>query len=137
MRTLPTLLLCSALVFAGACKRNYSLETSAPATAGLAKITLDRDKTGNGTIDLSFEHLAAPKDIDPSLSGYVVWGQVEGKDPFKIGILEYREKKRTGKLSASYSDDQFMIIVTVEQDPGTPGPTGAKILELPVVAPKK
>ena len=135
MRTLSILLLSSALLFTAACKRNYSVETSAPATAGLAHITLDRDKTGNGTIDLEFEHLAAPKDIDPSLSTYIVWGQVEGKDPFKIGILDYKEKKRTAKLSATYSDDKFTLTVTVETDPSTSAPTGAKILDLPVVAP--
>lgn len=124
-------------MFSTACKRHYKLETSAPATAGLADITLERDKTGNGTINLQFEHLAAPKDIDASLSAYVVWGQIEGKDAFKLGIVEYKEKKRTGQLTSSYSDDQFTVIVTVEEDPAITAPVGVKVLEIPVVAPKK
>ena len=136
MRNFAALALSATLLLLPACKRHYSLETEAPATAGQADITLERDKTGNGTIELAFEHLATPKSIDPSLSAYVVWGQVEGKDPFKIGIVEYKEKKRGGKLSATYSEDAFTLTVTVEADPATPAPVGVKVLELPVVAPK-
>ena len=66
---------------------------------------------------------------------YVVWIAVEGKDPYKLGIVNYNEKKRTGKLSASYSDDQFNVSMTVEQDPGASAPAGVKVLDIPVVAP--
>ena len=135
MRTFAALSLTLSLLLLPACKRNYNVETTAPATAGKAHITLDRDKTGNGTIALDFEYLAAPTDIDPSLSEYVVWIQIEGKEPHKLGILKYNEKKRSGKLSASYSDDQFIVSMTVEQDPAASAPAGAKVLEIPVVAP--
>ena len=135
MRNIAALSLTLSLLLLPACKRNYNVETNAPATAGKAHIVLDRDKAGNGKIDLEFDHLAAPSDIDPSLSTYVVWVQVEGKDPYKLGLLDYKEKKRTGKLSATYSDDQFTLSMTVEADPATSAPTGAKVLELPVVAP--
>ena len=135
MRKFAALTLTLALLALPACKRNYNVETSAPATAGKAHIVLDRDKAGNGKISLEFDHLAAPSDIDPSLSAYVVWVQIEGKEPHKLGILDYKEKKRTGKLSATYSDDQFILMMTVEQDPTASAPAGAKVLELPVVAP--
>lgn len=137
MRIPLQIALLSSLLLLPACKRHYEIETNAPATAGTADITLSRDKTGNGNISVSFEHLAAPKDIDPSLSAYVVWAQVEGKDPYKLGIVNYKEKKRSGDLSATYSESQFTLIVTVEKDPGVGAPVGAKIVELPVVAPKK
>jgi hypothetical protein len=89
------------------------------------------DKTGNGTIDLSFEHLAAPKDIDSSLSTYVVWAQINGKDPFKLGVVDYDEDKRTGELSATYSAENFTLMMTVEQDPNVGAPTGVRVLEIP------
>lgn len=135
MRKFAALSLTLSLLLLPACKRKYDVETTAPATAGKAHIILDRDKVGNGTISLEFDHLAAPTDIDPSLSEYVVWIAVEGKDPYKLGIVKYNEKKRTGKLSASYSDDQFNVSMTVEQDPAASAPAGVKVLDIPVVAP--
>lgn len=137
MRSSFVIALSTALLLLTGCPRKYQADTSPPAAAGKAEIVLDRDKTGNGTIDVSFEHLASPNSIDPSLSAYLVWAQVDGKDPYKLGIVDYKENKRTGKLSATYSEQQFKLFVTVEQDPNTSAPVGAKVLELPVVAPKK
>ncbi len=137
MRSSLSLALCSLLLVLPACKRTYKLETSAPAAAGLAKIVVDRDKTGNGSIDLSFDHLAAPGDIDPEFQAYVVWAQVEGSDAYKLGILEYKEKKRSGSLSATYSANEFTVIMTLEKDPATDVPLGTQVLQQPVVAPKK
>ncbi|MFV8754085.1 hypothetical protein ACNOYE_26365 [Nannocystaceae bacterium ST9] len=120
-----------------ACKKaKYEFETNAPATAGLAEIVMTVDKTGNGEITLEFEHLAPPKKIDSSLSAYVVWLQIEGKDPAKLGVLEFKDKKRFGSLTATYSAKQMKVIVTVESDPGATAPIGARILDVDVTAPK-
>lgn len=131
------LILSLALAVVPACKKTtYQFETSAPATAGLAEIVMTVDKTGNGEITFEFEHLAPPKNIDSSLAAYVVWMQIEGKDPAKLGVLEFKDKKRFGSLSATYSAQQMKIIVTVETNPSASAPIGARILEVDVTAPR-
>lgn len=125
------------LVFLPACnKAKYQYETTAPAYAGKAEVRMKADKTGNGEMTLAFEHLAPPKKIDSALSAYVVWMQIEGKDPAKLGILEYDAKKRTGELSVTYSAVQMKIIVTLENDPGTLAPTGARVLDVDITTPE-
>ena len=135
MRTFIAFTLASVLLLLPACKRQYQVKTSDPANAGLAEITLDRDKTGNGTIDLGVEHLTAPQDIDASLTSYVVWAQIAGSDPFKLGILDYDADKRSGQLSATYSAQEFTLMMTAEQDPNVATPLGTNVLQLVVVAP--
>jgi len=65
----------------------------------------------------------------------VAWIQSAGKDPYKLGVLEYNEKRRSAKLSATYSDDAFTLIITVEADPGVSAPLGARVLDVKVRAP--
>ena len=127
------------LMFAssGCNKQKYDVETTSPANAGQAQLVLSVDKTGNGTITMDFQHLPPPKRIEESLQAYVVWGTSDGKDPYKLGIVEYDEKKRSGSLEATFADDRMTIVVTLEQDPNTNAPIGARVLEQVVVAPKK
>lgn len=124
-------------VLSGCNKQKYDVETTSPANAGQAQIVLSVDKTGNGKVTLALEHLAPPKRIDSSLKVYVVWGTADGKDPYKIGILDYNEKKRSGSLDATFSDDRLTLMVTLEEDPKVSAPTGTRVLEQVVVAPKK
>lgn len=121
----------------GCNKQKYDVETTSPANAGQAQIVLSVDKTGNGKISLAFEHLAAPERIDPKLKAYVVWGTADGKDPYKIGILDYSAKKRTGSLDATFADDRLTIMVTLEENANVAAPVGVRVLEQVVVAPKK
>ncbi len=134
----PALLTLSlALAFTVGCKKQtYDFDTKAPAHAGQAELVLKVDKTGNGEISITLEHLAPPQRIDASLNTYVVWIQSAGKDPHKLGILDYKEKKRVGTLNATYSEDQMKIIVTLEKDSSTDVPTGARVLEQDVIAPQ-
>ncbi|NVB40521.1 hypothetical protein G6O69_21955 [Pseudenhygromyxa sp. WMMC2535] len=126
-----------ALPALGGCnKQRYELDTKSPANAGRVEIVLTVDKTGNGDISLTFEHLAPPQHIDESLSAYVVWVESAGKDAHKLGVLRYKPKKRTGELEATYSQDKMKIIVTLEEDTNVDAPTGARVLEAEVVAPK-
>lgn len=121
----------------GCNKQKYDVETTSPANAGQVQIVLSLNKTGNGTITMHFEHMPPPKRVEKSLRAYVVWGTSDGKDPYKLGIVDYDEKKRSGSLEATFSDDRMTIIVTLEQDPNTNTPIGARVLEQVVVAPKK
>jgi hypothetical protein len=134
LRLLAPLMLALALL--PACKKKYDFETKTPATGGVAEVVLEMDDTGNGEITLEFEFLAPPAEIDGTLKAYVVWTQVAGKDPTKLGVVEYKEKKRSGSLTATYSAKQFKLIVTVEADPSVTAPVGARVLEADVVAPK-
>lgn len=128
-----------ALAFAtvGCKKQTYDFDTRSPAHAGQAEVVLTVDKkTGNGKIEFSFEHLAPPERIDKSLRAYVAWAQSDGKDPYKLGVIDYKEKKRSGTLEATFSDDQMKIIVTIEKDPSVDAPVGTRVIESDVVAPK-
>lgn len=136
LRILTTLALVLALPLLPACKKKYDFETNTPATGGLVEVVMTMDDTGNGEIQLEFEYLAPPAEIDGALKAYVVWAQVEGKDPIKLGIVEYKEKKRSGSLTATYTGKKLKLIVTVEADPSTTAPVGARVLESEVAAPR-
>ncbi|EDM75556.1 hypothetical protein PPSIR1_13645 [Plesiocystis pacifica SIR-1] len=125
------------LAAAGCNKQSYKFDTKSPAHAGQGEVVLKVDKkTGNGTIELTVEHLAPPERIDGSMRAYVVWVASAGKDPHKLGVLEYKAKKRAGSLSATFSDDEMQIIVTLEKDPSVDTPTGVRVVEQDVIAPK-
>jgi hypothetical protein len=132
---LATILLTVPVV--GCKKQTYEVETNSPASAGQGEIVLTLDKTGNGRITLAFEHLAPPQRVDGTLNAYVVWGTADGKDPYKLGTLVYNPKKRSGTLDATFADDRLTIIMTLQEDQNVAAPTGVRVLEQVVVAPKK
>ncbi|PRQ05977.1 hypothetical protein [Enhygromyxa salina] len=132
-----TLLILPIVAVSGCKKQKYDVETTSPANAGQAQLVLSLDKTGNGKISFNFEHMPPPSRVDASLKAYVVWGTADGKDPFKIGILDYNAKKRSGSLEATFADDRMTILVTMEEDASVNAPIGTRVLEQVVVAPKK
>ena len=138
MRKLAPLVPCLALLLLapGCNKAKYNFDTNAPAHAGIADVVLKVDKTGNGALELNFEHLAPPERIDGALKAYVAWVQPEGKEPYKLGIIKYKAKKRAGSLTATFSDDKFKLLVTLEKDQSVDTPTGTKVLAADLVAPK-
>ena len=130
----PALLL---LPLLGGCKRQkYEVKTRSPAHAGQAEIVVRADATGNGKIDLEFSHLAPPKRVDSSFASYVVWMASNGGTPYKLGVLEYNAKRRTGSLDATFSEDRMRIIVTLERDSAVGLPTGPRVLDMALVVPK-
>ncbi|PRQ06194.1 hypothetical protein ENSA7_41120 [Enhygromyxa salina] len=121
----------------GCSQQKYDVDTRPPATAGHAEIVLTADKTGNGQLSMELEHLPPPQQIDPSLQYYVVWATADGRDPYKLGVLDYDAKDRTGKLDATFSDDRLTLIVTLEKDATVSAPLGARVLEQVVIAPRR
>lgn len=107
------------------CASRYRLGTEPPTYAGLARIKVDVNKTGNREVDLRIDHLAPPAKIDPASRAYVVWVSVPGRGISKLGVLDYDEKRRKGRLEATTPHPKFELIVSLEQDRGvsTPGTT--------------
>lgn len=135
IRRIVPLVLSLALLPACTKQTKYQFETTPPASAGTAEIRMTAVEAGNGQVTLQFEHLAPPKKIDPSLTAYVIWTQIGGNNPTKLGVLDYDIKKRSGKLTATYVGTRIKIIVTLEKDPSTPAPTGPRILDVDLAAP--
>ncbi|TPV94710.1 MAG: hypothetical protein B7733_13755 [Myxococcales bacterium FL481] len=132
-RTLGILFLLP-LAGAGCSEARVRADTSAPAYAGEADIRYSRDKTGNGTIKLTIDHLAAPERIGSNYTAYVAWLEVEGREPAKLGVLEYDPKKRRGELTVSAAHKKLRLLVTLEESRDVVAPAGVRILAESVTA---
>nr|MCH9683983.1 hypothetical protein [Deltaproteobacteria bacterium] len=74
------------------------------------------------------DHLAPPARIDASLRQYVVWISVPGHGVTKAGVLDYNERRRRGKLTATTPHAKFEVLITMESDPTVAQPSQRLVL---------
>ena len=70
---------------ASAKKYPLTADKSVPAARG--QVDVGRDKNGNTKVEIEVEHLAAPENLTPPRSAYVVWFQERGSEPLNQGSL--------------------------------------------------
>lgn len=130
MRRSPALVLLSCLLAAplAGCASRYKVDAEAPTFAAQAKIKIKLNKTDNRDLSVVVDHLAPPSRIDPSLRSYVVWIAVPGHGVTKAGSLDYNERRRRGKLSATTPHPKFEVIISLESDMSAAAPSDRVIL---------
>jgi hypothetical protein len=116
----------SVLAFAGK-KFTLAGTTVAPAARGEVEASLDK-KNGNTKVKIKVEHLAPPANLNPPMTGYLIWFQQPG------GTAESQGRLRIDKnLKASFETTTpwktFDIVVTAESDATVKAPTGAVVLK--------
>src|SRR5687768_15858831 len=101
-------------------KYPLTADKSVPAARGHADV--GRDKNGNTKVEIEVEHLAAPENLTPPRTAYVVWFQERGSDPLNQGAL-----KPNKNLKASFKSitplKSFDVFVTAEADASTKSPS--------------
>ncbi len=129
MRRTPALLLsCLFALALPGCASRYKMDAEAPTYAAKAKIKVKVNKTDNRELKVTVDHLAPPARIDASLRQYVVWIAVPGHGVTKAGVLDYNEKRRRGKLTATTPHAKFEVMVTIESDPMVSQPSSRLVL---------
>jgi len=110
------------------CANRYRLDTEAPNYAGMARVKVKVNDTGNREMTLRIDHLAPPHRIDPSYRAYAVWIAVPGHATSKIGLLDYDAGKRRGEIVATSPFAKFEVIVSLEGDSSTAQPSDAIVM---------
>ena len=104
-------------------------DKSVPAARGQADV--GRDKNGNTKVEIEVEHLAAPENLTPPRTAYVVWFQEGGSEPLNQGAL-----KPNKNLKATFKSitplKSFNILVTAEPDANSKSPSGTEVLRASV-----
>ena len=114
---------------ASAKKYPLTADKSVPAARG--QVDVGRDKNGNTRVEIEAEHLAAPENLTPPRTAYVVWFQERGSEPLNQGSL-----KPNKSLQANFKSitplKSFDVFVSAESDPNTKSPSGSEILRVSV-----
>lgn len=110
------------------CASRYKVDAEAPAYAAQAKLKVKVNKTENREVTITVDHLAPPSRIDPTYRAYVAWISVPGHGVTKAGSLDYNERRRRGKLTATSPHPKFEVIVTLESDLSAAAPSDRVIL---------
>jgi hypothetical protein len=110
------------------CMSRYRFETEPPNYAGIADVTVRVNKTDLREVSLHLEHLAPPRNIDPTMREYVAWIAVPGHGTAKLGRIDYDEDHREGELLATAAYDKFEVIVTLESDTSSTVPSDRVVL---------
>ena len=104
-------------------------DKSVPAARG--QVDVGQDKNGNTKVELEVEHLAAPDNLTPPRSVYVVWFQERESEPLNQGAL-----KPNKKLKATFKSvtpmKSFDVLVTAESDASARTPSGVEVLRASV-----
>lgn len=128
IRKFSMAMLALGLVASTGCAHRYRLDTEAPNYAGMAKVKVKVNDTGNREMTLRIDHLAPPYRIDPNFRAYAVWIAVPGHGTSKIGLLDYDVAKRRGELVATSPYPKFEVIVSLEGDTSSAVPSEAIVM---------
>jgi hypothetical protein len=111
--------------------KKYPLTADKSVPAARGQVDIGRDKNGNTKVEVQVEHLAAPENLTPPRTAYVVWFQERGSEPLNQGAL-----KPNKSLKATFKSitplKSFDVFVTAEADANTKAPSGAEILRASV-----
>lgn len=123
---LAALALCSA----AACASGLSVQATGrgPAYGADARIELEEGDAGNHQLAVKIEHLVPPHRIDGKFDQYAVWIDPEHRTPRLVGILDYDEEDRAGKLETLTPYEKFDLLVTAERSGRPSDPHGTVVL---------
>jgi hypothetical protein len=111
--------------------KKFPLTAAASVPAARGQVDVGHDKNGNTKVEVKVEHLAAPENLTPPRSAYVVWFNERDVAPLNQGLL------KPGKnLKATFQSvtplKAFDVVITAESDPNTKSPAGPEIMRASV-----
>lgn len=117
----------------------FKADAKHPVSAGQAVVTIAPDaKSGAYELNVTVDHIAEARRIDPALNSYVLWAIAKDSPAVKLGSLQMKERKRRGSYEGTTALSAFNLVITVEGDAGITEPNGTRIIDLPIKAkPKK
>jgi hypothetical protein len=115
------------LLAAVASAKKYPLTADKSVPAAQGQVDVGRDKNGNTKVELEVEHLAAPENLTPPRSAYVVWFQERGGEASNQGSLK-PGKNLKGSFKSVTQMKSFDVIITAESDAGVKTPSGSEVM---------
>jgi phage terminase large subunit-like protein len=111
--------------------KKYPLTADKSVPAARGQVDVGRDKNGNTKVEVEVEHLAAPENLTPPRTAYVVWFQERGSEPLNQGALRPNKS-----LNATFKTitplKSFDVFVTAESDANSKSPSGTEVLRASV-----
>ena len=111
--------------------KKYPLTADKSVPAARGQVDVGRDKNGNTKVEIEVEHLAAPENLTPPRTAYVVWFQERGSEPINQGTLK-PDKSLKATFKSITPLKSFDVFVTAESDPNTKSPSGSEVLRASV-----
>ena len=121
------IVLAVALFAAVAVAKKYPITAASNVPAARGEANVGQDKNGNTKVKIEVEHLAAPENLTPPKSAYIVWFQERGGPPVNQGQLKV-DKKLKATFQTVTPVRSFDLFVTAESDPSIKSPEGAEVL---------
>ena len=115
------------LLVAVASAKKYPMTADKSGPAARGQVDVGRDKNGNTKVELEVEHLAAPENLTPPKSAYVVWFQERGGEASNQGSLK-PGKNLKGTFKTVTQMKSFDVIVTAESDASVRTPSGSEVM---------
>jgi hypothetical protein len=111
--------------------KKYPLTADKSVPAARGQVDVGRDKNGNTKVEIEVEHLAAPENLSPARTAYVVWFQERGAEPLNQGALK-PSKNLKARFKSVTPLKSFDVFVSAESDPNAKSPSGSEILRATV-----
>jgi len=97
-----------------ACATTVPLEAGTRTPAASGKVKVSKDSQGNSRLNVDVKYLPMPKDLEPSLTTFVVWAVADqGARVRNLGALNINGD-RSGSVSLVSPLANFRVIVTAE-----------------------
>ena len=111
--------------------KKYPLTADKSVPAARGQVDVGNDKNGNTKVEIEVEHLAAPENLTPARTAYVVWFQERGAEPVNQGSLR-PGKNLKAKFKSVTPLKSFDVLVSAEADPTAKSPSGPEVLRASV-----
>jgi hypothetical protein len=126
--TTTLVLLAGAMLLAlGSCAQTIKLKRSSIVPAATGEATVSLDDNGNAEVKLKVDHLAAPENLTPPRSTYMIWAKGENERLLPLGQLKVSEHGK-GKFHSKVPVKAFRLVVTAEDSPEAKTPSDAVVL---------
>lgn len=128
MKTCITSILIGVLILTGiASAKKYPLTADKSVPAARGQVDVGHDKNGNTKVEITVEHLAAPENLTPPRTAYVVWIQERGAEPRNQGSLRPNKNLKATFKSVTPLKS-FDVFVSAESDLNAKAPSGTEVL---------
>ena len=113
-----------------ACGTSFQLNGTPKAPGADGKVEVEKTEDGsNYMLNLMIEHLPPANRLDESKKMFMVWLTTESNAPTKLGKLAYDKDERTGNLTATTTEKQFILRITAEETSDVTAPSDFIVMQ--------
>jgi len=96
-----------------ACATQIPFQPSSQIPSAAGNLTAKLDDNGNSSVEVEFEHLAAPASLNPARATYVVWAESQFGRQVLLGQINVGDDRRA-EWRGTVPFDRFRILLSAE-----------------------